>query len=374
MTRENIDQPASNHHAEVPQHSAETDAPTPSVAQAGAPGTSPEEVHSDADTGMTVPAEDREVSLGVERRPLPRWMVIVIGVTLLGMIAALSALLGYRRGIVIRQSAESTQVALAAAEQYELGLQDMQNGDYVLARQRFEYVIRIDPSYPGVVEQLAKVLKELNTTATPTLIPTPTLSPTPDLRGVQELFDQAQQHLLNSEWSQAIETLLTLRKNDPTYRTVDVDGMLFLALRQRGEDKILLEADLEGGMYDLTLAERFGILDEDAKGLMTWTSLYITGASFWGLDWEQAVYYFSQVAPQMPGLRDGSGLTARERYRLALIEYGKWLASLNRWCPAAQQLELALSMSYDPEVDQMFQTAANNCAKGEKKSEKTPTP
>lgn len=373
MMHENTDETKFHHNPISDEPSAEVDKPVETSADEAIFKDAQEEKDARADASPKAPIEEGGAPVE-ERRRISRWVGVVIGIALLGMIAVVSALMGYRSGITIRQNAESTQIALVAAEQYELGLQDMQNGDFVRARQRFEYIIRIAPAYPGVVEQLAKVLKELNTTATPTFVPTPTLSPTPDLRGAQELFDQAQQHILNSEWTQAIETLLTLRKNDPSYRIVDVDGMLFLALRQRGEDKILLEADLEGGMYDLTLAERFGILDEEAKGLMNWTSLYITGASFWGLDWEQAVYYFSQVAPQMPGLRDGSGLTARERYRLALIEYGKWLAGLNRWCPAAQQLELALSISYDAEVEQMLQVAANNCAKGEKKQEKTPTP
>jgi hypothetical protein len=144
--------------------------------------------------------------------------------------------------------------------------------------------------------------------------------------------------------------------------------MLFVALRNRGRDKILLEQDLEGGIYDLTLAKRFGILDSEADGLLTWTQLYITGASFWEIDWGQAAYYFGQVAPQLPNLMDKSGYTAGERYRLALIEYAYDLADQKKYCQAYEQLQIALSLGADAQVEQDMNRAAELCAKQEKET------
>jgi len=294
------------------------------------------------------------------------WLVtIIIGLTILFLIAVISAYGGYRSGITARQEAESTQLAGALKQQYQLGVQDLESGNYYRARQRFEYVIGLDPLYPGAAEGLSAVLFELNTTATPTLVPTPTLTPTPDMRDVQDIFDQGQEYLRNGEWDNAIETLLTLRKTNPEFSMVQVDGMLFIALRNRGKDKILLEQDLEGGIYDLTLAKRFGILDAEADGLLNWSQLYITGASFWEIDWGQASYYFSQVAPHLPNLMDKSGYTAGERYRLSTIEYGYYLAEQKKWCQSFEQLQLALSIAYDAQVEQDMNTVAERCAKGE---------
>jgi hypothetical protein len=63
-------------------------------------------------------------------------------------------------------------------------------------------------------------------------------------------------------------------------------------------------------MYDMSLAEQFGPLDKEADTYRTWARLYITGASFWEIDWEQVINYFSQVYAAVPMLRDGSGVTA----------------------------------------------------------------
>jgi tetratricopeptide (TPR) repeat protein len=285
----------------------------------------------------------------------------LLGLLGLVLIAGLSAFGGYNEGIRQRKQAEVAQVGAQADAQFQLGLQDMQDGNFDLARQRFEYVVELNPAYPGVTEKLADVLFYLNATATPTVAPTPTITPTPDTRNVQERFTQAQQDLANSEWSTAIDSLLALRKADPTYQPVWVDDMLYLSFRNRGKSKIL-NADLEGGIYDMTVAGQFGYLDYDSRSLQDWARLYITGASFWELDWAQAVFYFAQVAPALPNLRDGSGWTAAERYRLALIGYGDDLAEKGEWCDAAQQLELSLSMGPDDKAQKLYDEASNHCS------------
>ena len=284
----------------------------------------------------------------------------LLGLVGLVLIAVLSAFGGYNEGIRQRKQAEVAQLSAVIDEQFRLGLQEMQAGNFDLARQHFEYVVELNPAYPEVTDKLADVLFYLNATATPTVEPTPTITPTPDTRNVQELFTQAQQDLANSEWSTAIDTLLALRKADPAYQPVWVDDMLYLSFRNRGKTKIL-NADLEGGIYDMTVAGQYGYLDFDSRSLQDWARLYITGASFWELDWLQAVFYFAQIAPALPNLRDGSGWTAAERYRLALIGYGGDLAEKGEWCDAVQQLELSLSMGPDQDGQKLFDEASDHC-------------
>jgi len=317
------------------------------------------------------PTEDSGLPSEKGEKQGSRWKLLTFaGIIGLFLIAVLSAAGGYRAGINLRKEAQSTQVAQEAATQYALGIQDMQNGQYSRAKQRFEYVIKLNPSFNGVTDSLAEVLLLMNATATPSPVPTATITPTPDTREIEEieaLFGQAEQLFVNEDWDGTIDTLLRVRKMDPNYRTIQIDGMLFIALRNRGIYKIIQLADLEGGIYDLTLAERFGPLDTEAQGYLTWTKLYITGASFWELDWAQAVNYFSQVAPQFPGLRDGSGWTAKERYRLALKGYGDSLMRAGKPCQAAEQYQLSLSIAYDAEVEQSLNEALNDCQGGGKK-------
>ena len=182
-----------------------------------------------------------------------------------------------------------------AATQFQLGLDDMTNGRYEMARGRFEYVIGLDPTFPGVKEKLTEVMIALLPTTIPTatLTPTPAYTPTPDTRGEQEMFKQIQKNLADKKWDEAIVTIESLRTKNLSYETVAVDGLYYIALRNRGVDKILSLGDLEGGMYDLALAARFGPLDRDAESYQVWARYYVTGASFWEVDWEKATYYLA---------------------------------------------------------------------------------
>lgn len=312
----------------------------------------------------TVQAEGQPTVPGL--KPAPKrskaWILSsIVGITLLAIIALASGYLGYLSAIEKRTSYQSTQVALEAQAQFDLGLKDFQEGHYELARQRFEYVIQLDPSFPGVTDMLANALLAMNTTATPTLVPTPTLTPTPDLRGQEELFIQAQTHLLSEEWSAAVDTLLSLRKKFPDYYPVKVDGMLFVALRNRGVQKISSLADLEGGIYDLALAERFGPIDVEASNWRDWAELYIRGASYWDVDWAQAVEYFRQLSLIAPNMMDASRITAQERYRLALIGYGNWYARQNMWCEAQQKYADALGLRADTRLEPTATFAQESC-------------
>lgn len=327
---------------------------------------------ADSGDGENIPPEQpTDIS---QQSKKPSWRLwTLIGLLALILIGVTSAFLGYNSGINQRKNAEASQSASALDEQYQLGLEDMEAKRYDVARQRFEYIIHLNPNYPGVTEKLAETLLYLTSTATPTVAPTPTVTPTPDLRGVEELFIQAQEDLANFDWNAAIGTLLALRKADPNHQAVWVDDMLYVSFRNRGADKILKESNLEGGIYDLAVAEQFGPLDADAKGYLTWASLYITGASFWELDWGQAVYYFGQVAPAFPSLADGSGWTAKERYRLALIGYGMHLAENLEWCDAKDQLELALTLGEDAELEDILEEVTDRC-KGKKQDRPDPEP
>ena len=78
-----------------------------------------------------------------------------------------------------------------------------------------------------------------------------------------------------------IELLLAVRGKDPTYRPVDVDGLMYLALRNRGMI-LITQGLMEEGLYDLSLAERFGPLDRDAMFRKTLAQQYLLANSYFG--------------------------------------------------------------------------------------------
>lgn len=303
-----------------------------------------------------------------ETRPKKRWVSWLLwgllGIILLSIFLIAGSYLGFQQGISDRTGFEATQVASAIEEQYQLGIQDMEAGNFEIARQRFDYVIQIDPNYPGVIDRMADVLLVLNATATPTPAPTatetPANTPTPDLRGQEELFVHAQNSIKEEQWAEAIETLETLRKQDPNYKAIELDGMFFVAYRNRGANNIGA-GNLEEGIYDLTLAERFGVLDTEAVGYRTWARYYITGASFWGVDWEQAIYYFEQVAPQYPNMHDGTGWSASQRYIEAIVGYAEWLGANGDWCSAEEQFHRAYKLSDSSEIKKARNEASDHC-------------
>jgi tetratricopeptide (TPR) repeat protein len=352
--------------------------PAPEAASVPAGPTQPALVQqlmdsSNAET-QPVAAAAGDPSLPAPEAPRRRstWLLFaILGLFSLLLIAALSAFGGYNAGLNQRTNAAETQKANVLQVQYNLGLNDIAAERYEIARQRYEYIIQIDPAFPGALDRLVEINVKLRSTATPTLAPTrtatPTITPTaatplPNYSDQETLYNQAQQMMAGADWSGAVDTLLSLRKKDSLYNAIQVDGMLYVSLRYRGVEKISRYADLEGGMYDLALAERFGPLDVEATNWRYWASLYVTGASYWQVDWPKVVDYFGLLNTIAPSITDGSGWSARDRYRIGLTRYGDWLAARGDWCLAKEQYALALGLAGNATLAPTATYAVGQCS------------
>jgi len=280
----------------------------------------------------------------------PRWRSILSGALGIILLLGLGGFGGYSSGIGDRLAAQDAILSGQLAQQYQFALVDIEFGRYETARQRLEFIISHDSNYPGAAETLTQVLVM---STIPTATPTPTLTPTPDFSGAESAYQRAQQLIAAQDWPGALNALDTIRKLDPGYKTAQVDGMYYFALRNQGVDLINKLGNLEGGIYHLTLAERFGPLDNTANGLREGARLYITGASFWELDWSQAVAYFSQAGSGWPAMWDGT-MNASKRLYVASMRYGDQLFTQQQYCDAYQQYQNASA------IDQLDQTAAGN--------------
>jgi tetratricopeptide (TPR) repeat protein len=318
------------------------------------------------------------------RKKIHRWPWILLGIVFVLVGGAVGGWNGYQEAVHERMLAFTSQIAIKTATQYQLGLDDMAAKRYTLARSRFEYVISLDPVFPGAAEKLAEAMLAMGMIATPT--PEPTLTsipatPTPDMRGEEEIFSQIQALMAAKKWSDAMAAMDTLREKNLTYRAVDVDGMYYLALRNEGVQQILVEGNLEPGIYNLALAERFAPLDADADSYRTYARLYLTGASFWKLDWGQVLTYFGDIYLNLPNLRDASNMTAQERFRIASTSYGDQLVSEGKPCDALSHYKDALSLSKENNLEPTATKAAEECEKSKNPPtatlgpvELTPTP
>jgi len=325
--------------------------------------------------GDTAPIKIQSSRNGKKAKPR-RWPWVLLGLFLLVAGAVAGGYFGYQEGIRVRLSREATQIAIAAKNQFDLGNKDLAEGNYESARKRFEYVAQIDPGFPGITQKLTQVMVILTHTEVPTAVPTqaPVLTPTPDNRGVEELIKQAQDNLRKQDWDGTIAMLDNVRKADPTYRTVDVDGMYYIALRFRGIDKILKSGNLEGGVYDMAQAESFAPIDRDADGFRTWATLYLHGAAYWGIDWPKVIENFGDIIQSLPNMRDGSNMTAVERYRIALLRYGDQLAAAEDWCNAEKQYAAAQQVNEIPGVQSTLAYAKIQCSPPTPKPTKTKKP
>lgn len=306
-----------------------------------------------------------------------------MGFVIVLLIVMGGVLLGIPRGINDRVSLAETQASPKIQSQLDSARLDIQEERYQLALDRLDWILDEMSPYMSekelaeVGELYSQTLLKLSSKGTPTPLPSPTptvpvYTPTPDTRGDEELFTLAQEQIASELWDEAIQTLEALRQKNLEYKSVQVDGMLYVALRNRGVKKILVDGSLEPGIYDLTLAERFAPLDSSAEGFRTWTRLYLTGASFWGVDWAQVVYFFEQVYPALPNLRDGTNMTATERFRIGAIEYGAQLAAAGEFCQAQEYFDKAMSISSDPQAQPTAQWVADECWK--KNNPPTPVP
>ena len=142
-------------------------------------------------------------------------------------------------------------------------------------------------------------------------------------------------------------------------------------LREQGvackESYIVVRAAVDtprlGYLYEpaYTLAERFAPLDNTANGLREAARAYIQASSFFGVNWQLAVQYLSQVASGWPSLWDGT-MTASQRYQIALMRYGDQLFGQNSYCEAYQQYQLAQSIgNLDDESAKYANQAYRQC-------------
>lgn len=308
---------------------------------------------SEGDSVTPLPAQGKN-----KNRGFSGWLIVLCVLVLI----IIGALAGYSSGMSQRYAAQNTLEAGQLEEQFLLGQQAYDAGNYELAKTYFEGIIRTDATFPGITAAYADLLLKMQATPTPVFSPTPEVSPTPDLRGVEEIFTTAQNLLNSRDWNGAITNLDSLRKSNPDYRTAEVDGMYFTALRERGVQKIATgcqDVNLEGGIYDLTLAERFvgeGNLDAYAESLRTYARYYIIGASFWDQDWVQAQYFFGMVMAAYPNMTDSSCKSASTRWAEATARTADAYLSVGDTC-AAEALYATAFVVYNPEIAKFYPTA-----------------
>ena len=297
------------------------------------------------------------------RRPKPRraggFLPLFIGMGAFGFVVlGLSGITGFWSGQQDLTSAKATQQANLLLEQFNLGVSDLEAGRLQLAQQRFDYILSVDPSYPNVHDLLNLTLAGLNQ-PTATIVPTATqitITPTPTISvtSLDGLLQAAQAAYNQQDWSRTIDILLTLRAKDPQYQLTQVNQLLQGSLRNRGLSEIL-QGQQEMGIYDLTLASRFGPLDAQAASWERSAEFYLYANSFYGLDWQQAAGNFSSLCAA--GIWDSC-----YKYAVSAASYGDLLIKDSKdYCAASDQYAASLDTRSNPALEPTATAAHKAC-------------
>lgn len=300
--------------------------------------------------------------------PLARFLRSTVGAFLilalfLGTVITLSILGGYRAGQAERLNAAATAQIEEIERQYKLGVEDMDAGRYLLAAQRFEYIVNINPNYLDAASRLAQTRAALNITAPATATTPPTLpAATPGLQTAPTLYAEAKAAFDAGDWDAALQKLKATQATDPGYESVSVRNMLFSAYRNRGIESINAGV-MELGLTDLDQASKLGPLDAEAQQYQNWAAIYISGVSYWGLNWPQTVETFQLLYTLAPYFRD-----TITRLHDAHLGYAGFLEAGGDPCGAALEYVAALEINFDQPTEDKRAAAQLVCDTG------TPTP
>jgi hypothetical protein len=298
-----------------------------------------------------------------------------LGILIMLVLTAAGAAIGYSRAVKVRLAAETDQRITFATTQFMLAQQDQDAGRLDMSRQRLEAVFKVYPDYPGLTDKLKEVLLALalvqaqSQAAIPT--PQPEITPvaTSESHEVSTLLKQAQEQLAASDWQGLLVTVNSIRNIDPTFEPIKVDGLFYYALRYNGIAKIQ-NGNLEVGLYYLAMARQLAPIDSEADGWERGAKLYLSAASWFGIDWYKAAEGFFQTYQTYPSLVDISGISAKQRYGRSLEGIGDVLQASYSWCEAVPQYEAALGIITDQVITDKLTQARAYCAQ----PPATPTP
>jgi tetratricopeptide (TPR) repeat protein len=320
---------------------------------------------SPVDAQVSTPVETSSKNQATQprrRRLLYAFLIYLAAMIVIGLLA-------YFQGRNLNVEAKGLAVTQALDEQFELGVADLEAGRFELARQRFEAIISYDPGFPGAEDMLVEALVNSNVpTITPTSLPTATPDPSPP----DQLLVQAEDAINNVDWDTAINKLLALRAKDPSFEATRVDGLMYIALRNRGM-ALISQGSMEEGLYNLSLAARFGPLDRDALFRETLARQYILANSYIGLNWLRAAELFGPLCEQ------GATLDSCPKYGEAAWRYGEQLRDAGDICGAAEYFTASLAAWPNSDLEEQAEKAVEKCEDSQRPpptatSETTATP
>lgn len=308
---------------------------------------------------------DENQSFPQQSRQWTRWLgifLILFAVSAAWMLGV--AYFGTQSGQ--KQRVETRQIEMAGqlARQVELAQEDVENGRFILATRRLNWVLEQQPAHP----QATALIEQINTvqSATPTPVPiTPTAAPSPtpgDITDTGAELARIESMINAAKWEQSISALSAFQRAFPNDERSRTDQMLYDTLIAYGLE--LLETDqVERGLFYLEQAEVLGDLPQEALDYQFWGETYLQGIAFYDVNWDVAAYYFRNLCLSAPFYQSSCDLLHE-----SLVNFGDQYSYAQDWCPAVPIYEEALRYDNVQAVRESLTAAREGCALA------TPTP
>ena len=277
------------------------------------------------------------------RRISSTTLLIVLLACGLSTLITVSALGGVVAGLHDRDADRQAQ----ADRYYQEGLDNFASGRLELAKADFEYVLRLDPAYPGAPDQIAQVAERL------TVKPTPTSAALTS--ALEQLYQTGRSAYQVQNWAAAIDALAQVRSIEPAYQTALVNQMLFDAATTYGLELIKTDR-LEEAIAYLDQAAYLQPLSVEAARQIQYAKLYLTARGYWNVNWDTAIERFTELYAVAPGYKDTFARLVGSH-----IEYGNERVRAGDSCAAQKQYAEALKLSPGATLQAQLDQAAQAC-------------
>jgi tetratricopeptide (TPR) repeat protein len=270
-------------------------------------------------------------------------LILAFACGFMGLIAA-AGLGGVYAGLQDRTADQQAQ----ADKFYAEGIANRTAGKLPLAKADFEFVLKINPAYPGAAEQLQQIIDLL------TVKPTPTPSAV-QVNVTEQLYQAGVEAYDQQKWQKAIEIFSQVRALDPAYEKDQTAQMIYQAALTYGQQ--LLAADrLEEAIAYLDQAAYLRALPAATAAEVQYARLYITARDYWDVNWEKAIESFGELYKIGPSYRDTFA-----RYVEAYTQYGNERTRAGDPCTAQTQYEAALQLRPDAKLQEKADKSKQDC-------------
>lgn len=306
-------------------------------------------------------------------RTLRIFVFILIGIALLLLFYAGVALIAFRSGQDERVRLAEQQLEGEVQQQIALAQRDVATGNTILAARRVDWLrantrndsqvatleaalATLTPSQPVASLPRATASPDgLSTGNTPT--PLPNVTPSATAADAEPRLRQANALLGQENWEEAIERLVALQLDYPSFERERTDQMLFDAYVGAGFEYTSGNRVSLGISY-FEQARELGPLPDAASAQLYFAERYLTALSFYGVNWQITVDNLQEICTLAPNFQ-----SACQKLYDAYIDWGDQLVELGEYCPAVEPYQSAVPLDLTDIASNRLADARAGCSR-----------